>query len=73
MILVQNNLWTEADDESLLEQYRKEVDKEFSIYENFEPYKLDDVFQYLYTEMPEELKKQKVAYEKFLNWKEARK
>ena len=71
--LVQNNLWTEADDESLLEQYRKEVDKEFSIYENFEPYKLDDVFQYLYTEMPEELKKQKVAYEKFLNWKEARK
>ena len=70
--LVAKKLWNEADDEPLLEQYKKEVDKEFSIYENHPPYKLDDVFRHLYNDMPEDLKNQQVAYEKFLNKNRAR-
>lgn len=71
--LESKKLWKEADDETLLEQYRKEVDKEFSVYENHPAYKLDDVFQHHYADMPEDLKQQQVDYEKFLNWMEARK
>jgi pyruvate dehydrogenase E1 component alpha subunit len=71
--LVSQKLWKEQDDEPLVDQYRQEVEKEFSIYENTPPYKLEDVFRYTFKEMPEDLKKQQVAYEKFLNWKEAQK
>lgn len=71
--LTSRELWKEEDDEPLLEQYRKEVEKEFSIYENYPPYQLEDVFKYNFKEMPEDLKLQRFAYEKFLNWKEARK
>jgi pyruvate dehydrogenase E1 component alpha subunit len=71
--LVSQKRWKEQDDEPLVDQYRQEVEKEFSIYENTPPYKLEDVFRYTFKEMPEDLKKQQVAYEKFLNWKEAQK
>lgn len=71
--LISQKLWKEKDDEPLLEQYKKEVEKEFSIYENYPPYKLEDVFKFHYKSMPEDLKKQRVEYEKFLNWMEARK
>ena len=71
--LVSNKLWKETDDEPLLEQYKKEVEKEFSIYENYPQYKLEDVFKFHYKDMPEDLKNQQVAYEKFLNRREVRK
>jgi pyruvate dehydrogenase E1 component alpha subunit len=70
--LVSQGLWKEEQDEPLLESFKKEVDKEFAVYENYPAYKLEDVFKYNYKDMPEDLKQQQMAYEKFLNWKEAR-
>lgn len=69
--LIDQGLWKEEQDEPLLEQYKKEVEKEFAVYENYPAYKLDDVFKYHYADMPEDLKQQQMAYEKFLNWQEA--
>ena len=33
----------------------------------------NDIFKYMYSDMPEELVRQKAEYEQFLNWKESRK
>ncbi len=70
--LVSKGLWKPGDDEPLREEYKKEVEKEFAVYENYPAYKVEDVFQYHYKEIPEDLKQQQIAYEKFLNWKEAK-
>jgi pyruvate dehydrogenase E1 component alpha subunit len=66
--LIKEGLWTEDQDKPMLKEFRKEVDKEFSYYENYPAYKIDDVFKFLYADMPDELKIQKVNYEKYLNW-----
>ena len=52
----------------MIAQYKKEVDKQFSQYENYTPYKLEDVFKYQYKDVPEDLQHQQIEYEKFLNW-----
>jgi pyruvate dehydrogenase E1 component alpha subunit len=70
--LLDHELWKE-DEEQLIAQYKKEVERQFEEAENYEPYQLDDVFKYMYVDMPDELKRQKVEYENFLAWKEARK
>jgi len=62
-------IWKE-DEEKLIEEYKLEVDKQFTEAENFTPYVLDDVFKYMYTDMPDILKKQKSEYEQFQSWKE---
>ncbi len=71
--LVTKNLWKVEAEAPLLESYKKEVEKEFAIYENHPPYKVEDVFKYHYKDMPPDLKQQQIAYEKFLNWQEAQK
>ena len=65
-------IWKE-DEEKLIEEYKLEVEKQFTEAEEFTPYPLEDVFQYTYTEMPDILKKQKADYEQFQTWKENRK
>jgi len=65
-------IWKENEEE-LIEKYKLEVDKQFSEAENFKPYQLEDVFNYMYTDMPDILKKQKADYEQFQTWKENRK
>ena len=65
-------IWNE-NEEKLIEEYKLEVDKQFSEAENFTPYQLEDVFQYMYSDMPDILKKQKSDYEQFQSWKENRK
>jgi pyruvate dehydrogenase E1 component alpha subunit len=65
--------WTRKQEEQLLEDYRKEIDRQFEAAENYPDYKLEDVFAYHYEEIPEDLKRQQTAYQKYLNWKEARK
>ncbi|HLP04082.1 MAG TPA: pyruvate dehydrogenase (acetyl-transferring) E1 component subunit alpha [Paludibacter sp.] len=65
-------IWKE-DEEKLIDEYKEQVDREFSEAENSTPYPLDDVFDYMYTDMPEILKKQKADYQQFLKWKENRK
>ena len=54
-------------------QYKKEVDRQFVEAENYPKYNHEDVFQFMYDEIPDDLKKQKFEYEKFLQWKETRK
>jgi len=49
------------------------VDKQFLEAENFRSYDLEDVFNYMYVEMPDDLKRQKANYEQYLSWKEKRK
>jgi len=68
LYLDKNKLWKSADDDKLIEGYKKEVDSQFIEYENSPDYALNDVFDHMYEEVPEDLKKQKVEYEKYLNW-----
>jgi pyruvate dehydrogenase E1 component alpha subunit len=70
--MVIKGIW-KVDEEKLIEEYKTEVDKQFTEAENFTAYKLDDVFQYMYVDMPEVLNKQKADYEQFQTWKESRK
>ena len=65
-------IWNE-DEEKLIEKYKIEIDLQFTEAESFQPYQLDDVFRHMYVDMPDDLKKQKAEYEKFLSWKEAAK
>lgn len=71
--LVSKGLWSEADEAGLVEETKREIDRQFSEAENYPPYPLEDVFRFMYKEMPDDLKRQQIEYEKFLNWKEARK
>lgn len=71
--LVANKLWDESKEDELLTQYKKEVDRQFEAAENYPPYALEDVFKYHYAEMPNDLRKQQVEHENFLQWKEGRK
>jgi pyruvate dehydrogenase E1 component alpha subunit len=71
--LAARGAWKEKDEEPLLEQYKKEVEKEFAVSEKHPDYPVDDVFQYQFNDMPEDLRQQQAAYEKFLQWQEAQK
>lgn len=68
--LLSKGLWNLEQEEKLIEQYKKEIDRIFIEAENHAPYALEDVFTYMYADMPDDLKKQKVEHEKFLQWKE---
>lgn len=59
------------DEEKLIEEYKKETDRQFIEAENYTPYPVEDVFKYQYVDMPEDLKEQQRYYEKFLKWKES--
>ena len=65
------NIATDDEDE-LIASYKEEIDRQFLAAEHYRPYELDDVFKHMYVEMPDDLKRQKAGYEKFLKWKEAR-
>ena len=71
--LISKELWSEKEEEKLIVDFKKEVDRQFVEAENYPAYPLDDVFQFMYSEMPEDLKKQKIEHEKFLKWKEVQK
>lgn len=71
--LQSNGLITDEEEEKLLSQYKKEVDRIFTEAENHPKYSLDDVFDHLYVEKPEILNEQKAEHEKFIKWKEAQK
>ncbi len=71
LYLEKKKLWSAQEEEKLVEQYKQEIDAQFVEYEKEKGYTLDEVFDYMYEEMPQDLKHQKIAYEKFLNWKES--
>ena len=65
-------IWKENEEE-LTEAYKLEIDSQFTEAENFAPYQLEDIFDYMYEEKPDILEKQKKDYERFQQWKENRK
>lgn len=67
--LTEKKIWSEKNEVSLLDQYKKEIDRIFIEAENQPPYPLEDVFAYQYAEMPDILKDQLTEHQKFLNWK----
>ncbi len=64
-------IWN-IDEEKLIEEYKSEIDAQFVDAENSKSYPWDDVFYYMYTDMPDELKRQKREHEQFISWKENR-
>jgi len=64
--LVKKKLWDPSREEELTAQFRKQIDAEFEAAENHPEYKLDDVFGYMYQELPDELKRQKNNYHNYL-------
>ncbi|TSA33028.1 MAG: pyruvate dehydrogenase (acetyl-transferring) E1 component subunit alpha [Porphyromonadaceae bacterium] len=69
--LVGKDLLDEEDEKRLEDQYRSEIDRIFVEAESQPAYPLEDVFKYMYAEMPDDLRKQQVEHEKFLQWKES--
>ncbi|HNQ44616.1 MAG TPA: hypothetical protein PKI59_09295, partial [Candidatus Cloacimonadota bacterium] len=53
-------------EEELIAEYKKLIDSEFEAAEQHAEYKIDDVFRYMYESMPDELKRQKNAYENYV-------
>lgn len=70
--LTYKKIWTNKEEEIIVEDYKKEIDRQFTEAENYPAYKLNDVFNYMYVDKPDDLKIQQVEYENFLQWKEAR-
>ncbi|MFP3860658.1 MAG: pyruvate dehydrogenase (acetyl-transferring) E1 component subunit alpha [Bacteroidales bacterium] len=70
--LSNRKLWNKEKEEELNKQHKKEVERQFEEAENYGDYPLEDVFQYMYSDMPGDLKKQQYAHEKFLKWKEGK-
>jgi pyruvate dehydrogenase E1 component alpha subunit len=54
------------EEEQLIKEYKKHIDSEFEAAENHPEYRVEDVFGYMFESMPEELKRQKNAYENYL-------
>lgn len=69
--LVKANRWSESEEEKLVEQFGKQVDVAFQEVESAPPYPLEDVFRYQFAEMPETLRREMAAYQRFASWKEA--
>ncbi len=66
--LKDNNLF-DFDEEKIVKEYKKEVDRQFIAAENYKSYPIEDVFKYQYVDMPDDLKEQQRQYENFLKWK----
>ncbi|MPM38442.1 hypothetical protein SDC9_85071 [bioreactor metagenome] len=70
--LKSKRLWKEDDEEKIIPQYKEEIDRQFIEAENYGPYPVEDIFKYLYAEMPDDLKAQQLEHERFLQWKSSR-
>lgn len=68
--LLERNGLQEEEEKQRVEQFRTEIARQFEEAENHPSYELDDVFAYMYEEMPDGLAQQKNRYEKYLSWKE---
>lgn len=64
--LLAKDLFSDKEEEKLLEDYKQEASRQFKEAENYPAYPADDVFDYLYDDMPEDLQRQKEEYKKFL-------
>lgn len=70
--LVSKKLYNNKEEEKLIEEFKKEIDRQFIEAENYGVVDLEDVFKYTYADMPTDLKEQMVEHEKFLQWRSVR-
>jgi len=61
-------LFPAKEEEKIVADFKKEIERQFIEAENYPSYTLDEVFNHLYDEMPDDLKQQKNHKEKFLRW-----
>lgn len=73
LFLEKKKLWSDAEDEKLAEEYKREIDRQFIETEQTVEYPLEDTIKYTYVDMPQDLRNQQIEHEKFLQWKNARK
>ncbi len=71
--LIEQKLWKPEEEDALIEEYRQKIDAEFQEAENYPQHTLDEVFAYMYSELPPELEQQKQEYQEYLDQKEPRK
>ena len=65
-------MWSDEEEQKIIPQFKEEVDRQFKDAENYGPYPKEDVFKYLYAEIPDDLKEQEREYDNFLKWKETK-
>jgi len=71
--LIKKKLWKAEDNEKMIEGFKKEVDAQFLEYEKSIDYKVDDVFDHMYENIPDDIKSQKMEYQKYLKWEQSAK
>ncbi|MEA2041443.1 MAG: pyruvate dehydrogenase (acetyl-transferring) E1 component subunit alpha [Bacteroidota bacterium] len=65
--LIDKKLFTEKEETKLVKGHKKEIDRQFEEVENEMNYPLDDVFKYMYEDMPADLLVQKKEHERYLS------
>ncbi len=65
--LLNKKLFTEKEEQKLIKEYKSEIDRQFEAVEKEMNYPLDDIFKYMYDEMPADLLQQKKEYERYLH------
>jgi pyruvate dehydrogenase E1 component alpha subunit len=73
LFLEKKKLWSEDQEKKLVDEYEKEIDRQFIETEQTVQYPLEDAIKYTYAEMPQDLRDQQIEHEKFLQWKNSRK
>ncbi len=73
MFLERKKLWSDAEEEKLIKEYEKEIDRQFIMTEETVQYPLEDALKYTYVDMPQDLRDQQIEHEKFLQWQSTRK
>jgi pyruvate dehydrogenase E1 component alpha subunit len=73
LFLEKKKLWSDEQENKLVDEYEKEIDRQFIETEQTVQYPLEDAIKYTYAEMPQDLRDQQIEHEKFLQWKNARK
>ena len=73
LFLEKKKLWSDDQEKKLVDEYDKEIDRQFLETEQTVQYPLEDAIKYTYAEMPQDLRDQQIEHEKFLQWKNARK
>ncbi len=65
--LVNKNLFTDEEEKKLVKEYKKEIDRQFEEVEKDMSYSFEDIFNYMYEDMPADLLMQKKEHERFLS------
>jgi pyruvate dehydrogenase E1 component alpha subunit len=73
LFLEKKKMWSDDQEKKLVDEYEKEIDRQFIETEQTVQYPLEDAIKYTYAEMPQDLRDQQIEHEKFLQWKNARK